>query len=452
MALACIASKRHNLIIMKLSIYTSVIPVAARHSIIYNSLSGKFVVVKNHVFSLENFDIKQIEENYPFLFKQLIEGGIILEETEDEFELLKARINKADNNSDSFILHINPTLDCNFRCWYCYEKHVVNSKMTLSTVNAVKILISRIISNPFISFFDLGFFGGEPLFFFNHVAKNIIAYTREQCVKFGKSLHIHFTSNGALLNNSIINFLSQSSCAFQITLDGAKESHDNTRFTKNYSGSFDIITTNILKLVKAKIDVIVRVNYTGDNIDSVISILDRFKECGYEYKKYLKFDFQRVWQDRKDRFDETEKKINSIRDRFRKEGFMVLTNYLPHDVRQSCYGDKLNHVLINYNGDLFGCTARDFSTSNRIGYINQEGELIYEKEIVNRRNNSKLVKEVCRECRIAPICGGGCKQRAFETLDSELCSFNYSEEDIDSIILDIFEYVYKDNVTKSNKC
>lgn len=262
------------------------------------------------------------------------------------------------------------------------------------------------------------------------------------CKELNKSLHIHFTSNGALLNEDIIKFLSKFSCGFQITLDGGKDSHDKTRFNKNNTGSFDTIIQNILRLVQSGIEVIVRVNYTSDNVDSIYSVYESFKTINETYKKFIKFDFQRVWQDRIDRFDETENKVKVIRQNFITANFIVLTNYIPHDVRNSCYGDKHNHVLINYNGDIFGCTARDFTPENRIGFIDNFGVIHYDSAIIYKRNNSKLSKPICNKCRIAPICGGGCKQRAFESLNSEECTFNYSEEEIDNMIMEIFEYSF----------
>lgn len=128
-----------------------------------------------------------------------------------------------------------------------------------------------------------------------------------------------------------------------------------------------------------------------------------------------------------------------IREAIRKD-FTVLTNYLRKDVRDSCYGDKVNQVLINYDGKLFGCTARDFVEENSIGELGEYGELIYNQEKLQRRSNSKFKKEVCKRCRIAPICGGGCKQKAFEMENIDSCPFNYSSEDKDKIVLDIFEY------------
>lgn len=41
---------------------------------------------------------------------------------------------------------------------------------------------------------------------------------------------------------------------------------------------------------------------------------------------------------------------------------------------------------------------------------------------------------------IAPLCGGGCKQRAMENSNRDECIFGYTEADKDRIILDILEY------------
>lgn len=141
-------------------------------------------------------------------------------------------------------------------------------------------------------------------------------------------------------------------------------------------------------------------------------------------------------------FDDTEKKITWIRNIFRDAGFAVITNYILQGVVQSCYGDKINHLLVNYNGDVYGCTARDFNKENRIGYLDLSGVVNFDKQKLEIRNNSKLSKAICKSCRIAPLCCGGCKQRAMEGLSFESCTFGYSEEKKDRIILDIFEHSF----------
>ncbi len=390
-------------------------------------------------------NLTDIHRDFPILYNDMLMAGMIINDSLDEFDLLKKTIYNSDNNSDSYIVHVNPTLDCNFNCWYCYENHIPQSKMSANVLHATNKFISSVILNPLVKNVDIGFFGGEPLYYFDKIAKNIIEKANNLCASNGKYLHIQFTSNGFLLTNDIILFLSKIPCGFQITLDGDEKCHNEIRYNKNRKGSYKVIVDNIIKLVNAQIDVIIRVNYTNSNIDSIDSILDSFRNLTRDEKKFVKFDFQRVWQDRIDMQDETENKIKQIRKLFRNEGFVVLANYIPHHSKDSCYGDKINHLLINFNGDVYGCTARDFNHENRLGYLNEDGTIYYDSEKLKLRNNSKLSKNICATCRIAPLCGGGCKQRAYETLNIDECTFGYSEDEKDRIILNIFEHSFINN-------
>lgn len=429
---------------MKYSIYTSIINIEGKHTLLYNALSGKFVIIRDKIVEhINTIPPDILNENFPSLYQQMIGAEIIIDDVIDEFSILQKRISHIDNNIHEFILHINPTLDCNFRCWYCYENHVPHSRMKEDMVLASKLYIDSVFQQNKLRSFSLGFFGGEPLFHFNNVAKEIITHTAEVCVKSDVNFQVSFTSTGALITDEIVQFLSHYSCTFQITLDGGNPEHDKTRYSKNGEGSFDLIVSNVKRLIHSGIKVIVRVNYTSANIDSVKTVFDSFRNIPSEDKEYISFDFQRVWQDRNENIDDdTEEKIGHIREIFRTNDFIVGTNYILHGVADSCYGDKINHLLINYNGDVFGCTARDFTKQNRIGYLNSNGVVYYDTEKVEKRNNSKLAKPVCKTCRIAPLCCGGCKQRAMESLGDNECSFGYTEEKKDKIILDIFEYSF----------
>jgi len=429
---------------MKTSIYNSVISLLDRHMLIYNALSGDFIIIKNRTSGLSLSDIPSLLETDLKLYNQLKDAGMLVEDDVDEIEILRKRISETDGNPDGFMLHVNPTLDCNFRCWYCYENHLKGSVMSKETLDSVILFVEHILEEKTVlKHFDLAFFGGEPLIEFDSIVKPLIISASEKCERKGVAFTVQFTSNGYLLDDERIRFLSPYPCSFQITLDGGREFHNKTRFTKKgHSCTYDAILANVIRLAIECIDVILRINYTRTNLGSVDSIVADLLNIPESCRHHIRIDLQRVWQDigtEKDKYDIIAKEI---RGRFRKNGFIVLTNYLSHDVRDSCYGDKINHVLINYNGDAFGCTARDFIPRNRIGQLTDDGHIRYDNDMYERRNRSKLSKEICRTCRIAPICGGGCKQKAYESMNNENCTFGYSEEDKDNIVLDIFEYSY----------
>lgn len=423
---------------MRISTYTTAILIENKHTLFYNSLSGKFVVVKNYLLNTELLSIQDLLNRQKELFVNLCNSGVLIEDDYDEISEVRKRIELAENNCNELIIHINPTLDCNFSCWYCYEKHVPNSFMTESVISSVIKYISNTISNNKIKRVELGFFGGEPLLYFKKIILPILSTVNMLCEKDNINLSVNFTSNGYLINNTIINYLSNYSCGFQITLDGYKDFHDRTRFHKPNKGSYDKIVKNIISLASHSIDVIVRINYTSENYESITRISQNFIGLPASCKKYIKFDLQRVWQDTIEKFDKTYNGVKDIRKLFRDSGFIVLDNYLLHDVRYPCYGDKINYVLINYDGNVFGCTARDFTKANSIGRITEDGVIEY-NNVFNLRNSLKFSKETCLKCRIAPICGGGCKQIAYEARNIDKCIYNYTSKDKDSIVIDLFE-------------
>lgn len=105
-------------------------------------------------------------------------------------------------------------------------------------------------------------------------------------------------------------------------------------------------------------------------------------------------------------------------------------------------GIKRYHALINYDGEVFKCTARDFTTQNRLGYLSSTGTIVWEHNSLEKRLVLKFSKSCCHACRIAPLCGGGCCQRAHESEYGEQCMYSYSESDIDQIIYNRFEFMF----------
>ena len=426
---------------MKLSIYTTQLTIDGKHTVLYNALSDCYILLKNQLFDIKTINPETLIEKNLSFFNQLKEAGIIIENEIDEVHELKNKISATDNADGFFILHINPTLDCNMKCWYCYEKHVPNSLIMPETKEKILKFIDNLLTERSdLKHFDLGFFGGEPLIHFQKSSANIIEYAAHLCKEKNITFRVHFTSNATLLNDSIIEFLSKYNCGFQITLDGNEEEHDKTRFHSNGRGTYRDIIGNIHKLINHQIGVVVRINYTHKNASSVPDIFREFKDIPNEKRKYLRFDFQCVWQERSTEESDFEATIMEIRRSFEKEGFNVLANYLPKRATDSCYGDKKNHALINYNGDIFGCTARDFSATNRLGVLNEEGEIVYDTEKYEKWRTARFSKPICHTCRIAPVCGGGCTQNAYDTFGSNKCVRGFSEEDKDQQVLNLIDY------------
>jgi len=94
----------------------------------------------------------------------------------------------------------------------------------------------------------IAFYGGEPLLNFDLI-KHCITYIESKY--YGKEIIYSMTTNGTLLNESVIAFLVEKNFRLLISLDGPKEIHDtHRRFARSDEGSHSIIMDNITKIAK----------------------------------------------------------------------------------------------------------------------------------------------------------------------------------------------------------
>lgn len=431
---------------MKLSLYNNLIPLTDKYGLLYNALTDQSILLPVKCKdALLREEFACLEERYPSFYKQLVAAGGVVEDACDEIKILQERIDSAKNNVSEYHLIVNPTLYCNFKCWYCYESHDQKSKMEKDTLQRVLAHIGEVLRRPEIKVFKLSFFGGEPLLYYDDVVIPLIRYLVETSKQNQVIPHIYFTSNAYLLNEEKIESLASYGVdSFQITLDGNKEQHNRIRYPSKGKDSYDKIVAHIKGLIKKQIHVILRINYTKDNVLTLKDILRDFSDMTEADQKYLSVDMQKVWQDDVSQLENAEAHLEDVITAFRQQHFIV-SHKVFDMVKDPCYADKKNEYLINYDGSVYKCTARDFKTENRLGYLREDGTVCLEKPVVwdNR------LKEICCRCRIAPLCGGGCFQRRSESGPDE-CTYDYTEEVKNEIILNRFydmqvkDYAYED--------
>lgn len=441
---------------MKFSIYNTFIPFDKGIALIYNASSNNYVVTRANGLSLmgDSNSINNIESD-PNLTSIFEEAGIIIDDNQNEQDSLRKLINNVNLDESVYMLHVNPTLQCNFQCWYCYESHV-NGFMTDMTLTAVKKHISYVITQKSnLKSFQLSFFGGEPMLRYWQTAYPLLKYTKELCKKDNINFISHFTTNGYLIDKKIVESVKEFGTQFQITLDGAKEQHNKVRHSSS-NDSYERILENIKALSLEGLHVVLRINYTIENLDTIKSVISDLAFFSKTSKQNIRVDFQRVWQD----FDKSStSKISEekVKDKVRryihalsKIGIIGSAYFLSHGIPHTCYADKQNQLLVNWNGDVFKCTARDFKTENRIGVITPDGEIIYDKDSPYPQIITKIPSEKCLNCRIAPLCGGGCHRQYLEHNFSEACILRYSEKDKDRMVLDRFESLIQQNKSNNN--
>ena len=103
--------------------------------ILYNVNSDGIILLDaelvNFVKSYRD-NVDRLEQIHRHLFDEMKRQGMIVPIECDEAEEVINNWKKKDNDLTRFTLTILPTLDCNLRCWYCYEEHKKGSNMSES--------------------------------------------------------------------------------------------------------------------------------------------------------------------------------------------------------------------------------------------------------------------------------------------------------------------------------
>ena len=166
---------------------------------------------------------------------------------------------------------------------------------------------------------------------------------------------------------------------------------------------------NILLALEENFNISLRFNYTPDNIFCFKDVIEDLKSIPLAFRENLRCNFQKIrnWEKSENLKKNVFNYINELRD----NGFNVGSDFIFH--RHICYADKENSIVINYNGDLFKCTAREFSNGNRKGVLLNDGTLKWNDKYF-KRMNIKYSNPLCLKCKILPICNGGCSTNKLE--------------------------------------
>lgn len=429
---------------MKYSIYNTILPLSENLGLVYSGATDQFLVYKRNLTPLLlSSSPDKLATEAPGLYSELVKCGAVVSDEIDEFANLKCYSREIENTVKSYRLIVNPTIDCNFKCWYCYEDHIAGSKMDTDILNRVLLLISNILTkHSELETFNLSFFGGEPLLYYNEIVRPILNHCRQECLRYNVRLTVGFTSNGYLIDDTIVSHLMEGNepKSFQITLDGNRERHNRTRFPMRGQGSYDRILSNINLLLNKGIEVILRINYTAANILSVREVLKDINVIDNDKRKLLTISFHRVWQDHRVQ-ELPESILTDTVDLFRKEFSNVSDAFSMNNFRKPCYADLVNEAVINFDGNVFKCTARDFSAENKCGVLTKDGNIIWDKNIESRFN-AKLSRPICHTCRLLPLCGGGCSQKSVESIGENICIEELTSEDMDKVVMQRFYDCY----------
>lgn len=379
---------------------------------VFNQLSSDFRELDHELYEvLKQNKIDEAEVCADEL-SELKSGQIVCEDHVAEENLILCANKRFRFSQGTARVTIMPTLECNFRCWYCYETHN-EGHMSEKDMEATIAFCKKLIDSGHVHRFVLDWFGGEPLLYFDKIVYPISLAVRDYCKEKNIIFQNTITTNGFLISENIIDKLAEIRLnSYQITLDGSKQYHDRTRFSSDRSGSYDRIVGNIIMLCNRvqEVSITLRINYTPANLSSIDCIADSFPE---QVRKNIFVEPQLVWQ-YKDEVNSITDSIQSKMRSFHDLGYRTRGNSLPAFVGW-CYAESMDQYVINYNLKVYKCTARDFTQDKfSVGVISSEGNFKPNSNFYRYFTSSFFENDKCLSCEVLPSCAGMCIQKKIE--------------------------------------
>ena len=124
----------------------------------------------------------------------------------------------------------------------------------------------------------------------------------------------------------------------------------------------------------------------------------------------------------------TVEKFNELNLSFVKElekrNFKISKQYnYPNRINTVCSCDRVNTMVINADGEIYKCWDDIGKKDISLGNINNSNEMKLNKSYMDYLMYDPTYDSKCKECKILPICMGGCSyKRIFNP--SSRCSHN----------------------------
>lgn len=400
---------------MKYSSYNIFIELSDGDLLLVNTFSGAMFKVSEETrrkITEDSFDLQAID------FQQFQKTGIIIDDKIDELRYISHMNSTAKFKSNILSVTVLLTMDCNFKCTYCYEGTEDREILSLSpdSCNRIYKFIQNILNtNHNLNTVHLILFGGEPLLHFR-IHASWIDSIKELSESMGKSFSTSIVTNGSLIDDFVMERLIAFNCrALQISLDGVKEIHDARRIRNDGGGTFDTVMAGIKKAYsyKSHVPLIVRINIDRTNYQQIDSLLTQMLDegldgCridfgivrGYDYNK--QFSVSNCFSDA-----ELSEIMPPIWESAYSKGFSFSVKPVRRSLYCGCHSDM--SFTIKPNGELYSCWEFVGDKDQMFGVIDENGYLpnlgySYFDWITRHFSDS----EMCLKCKFIPICMGGC--------------------------------------------
>lgn len=321
---------------------------------------------------------------------------------------------------------IKLTYGCNLNCAYCYEgDKPINQYMGWETVK--NTIIKSIDFIDYTTPVNFIWHGGEPLLmgleFYGEVLKLQKEYSK------GKTVHNSLQTNGTLTDKETLIFLDNNNINVGISLDGPAIIHDQQRYFKNDSGSFEDVFNSLMicrSIRKGKSNVGALAVFTNNTFSHLPEFYEFFRDNRINVKinPLIMSGRALINKNASDKLFVTPEQYGMaliyLFDRWISEKELIFTIEPFYQIIYSILNKKSmlctfqndcfeRYISILPSGDIVPC-GRWESEQYLYGNINQNSiNSAFDSMAFHEfKDKRRMVKIKCGNCRYFEICNGGC--------------------------------------------
>ena len=401
---------------------------------VWNALKKEFIELSSEEIEFinnnrNNFDILE----YP---QRLYDLGIITSDWREK-ELIKY-LKKITTDNQFQSLYLITTTNCNLDCDYCFYRSSSSQSLQMkenmsfdiakqSMNDFKKIISNNIKDNDYWE--QITFYGGEPLINRN-LLYQAIPYAR---MLFGSDINVVINTNATLLIDSDIELFRKYNVEVQVSLDGNREQHNLHRKTSNGELTYDIVISNMKRLLNNGVKVLPMITATDANIHNFSEVLLEISRelrindfavnvlitnsygVEEEYTEILSSEMLRAYKE----FGEIATDCVFV------ELYQKLLGIDKSISKNSCGSSR--KITVFPNGKVYACQALEKVAQNYMGTLSTDYAKNSNWECW--RNRSRFDNSECLECSSVLSCGGGCATGSFNLnssiydLDKNNCEY-----------------------------
>jgi len=324
----------------------------------------------------------------------------------------ESQLKHLESPDDIVKISVLPTHACNLSCTYCYSA-LGRTKTTLSE-STLKAALDYFFKAGRVNAgrLHLSFIGGgEPLLSWPLVRSGF-EYADELAGKSGLCLDKTLITNGTIVTDDIISFISEREILPNISFDILERHQERQR------GSYSKVAANIKKMLASGLSPAVNATITPYNVDDMGEMMHTVIN---EYPGVKSLIFEPVVNLS---FFSDMQAFDVFHQSFTRHFFEARSIGLSHDIDLVCKAFINMFNLTSYGCETrFSLTPEGFITNcycvsspaekhfkNRvIGQVEDDGTVVFDKQkFSDMMRDSVDTKERCRTCFLKYNCGGGC--------------------------------------------